>query len=313
MTHVLTHPMIPMSQGDLYLVMPLAWQAYRDHLPRFTAYKTGYTAAVADAQDKALATALALPDDAARSGAAEVVRLALLPQATEYLAAWNQLDGYIEEAYPDAYASQRDAAGHAHYEAAARHDWAHLTSLVTAAATFGRDHKAELLAQGQMPPDFLAKTLAPEAADVTTLVNQYQKLKGTSQQGSTGQQTANMALYTAYQKMNRDAQRIFRLEPDLARLFQTEYLLSLVRGPGQAGVRGTLTVAGGAPAAGVTVAIAGVKTASDVSGGHGRYALAVPAGDYTVVFSGAGYAAQEVKVTVQAGVKKRVDGVMGKI
>ena len=171
MTHVLTHPMIPMSQGDLYLVLPLAWQAYRDQLPRFTAYKTGYTAAVADAQDKALAAAKALPDDAARSAAAETVRLALLPQATEYLAAWHQLDGYIEEAYPAAYASQRDAAGHAHYEAAARHDWAELTALITAGQTFGRDHKTELLAQGQMPPDFLAKTLAPEADDVTTLLN----------------------------------------------------------------------------------------------------------------------------------------------
>ena len=312
MTHVLTHPMIPMSQGDLYLVLPLAWQAYRDQLPRFTAYKTGYTAAVADAQDKALAAAKALPDDAARSAAAETVRLALLPQATEYLAAWHQLDGYIEEAYPAAYASQRDAAGHAHYEAAARHDWAELTALITAGQTFGRDHKTELLAQGQMPPDFLAKTLAPEADDVTTLLNQYQQLKGSSQQGTAAQQAANMALYTAYQKMNRDAQRIFRMEPDTARLFQTEYLLSLVRGPGQAGVRGTLTVAGGAPAAGVTVAIAGAKTESTVSDGHGRYALAVPAGAYQLTFSGAGYAAQETAVTVQAGVKKRVDGVMGK-
>lgn len=113
--------------------------------------------------------------------------------------------------------------------------------------------------------------------------------------------------------MNRDAQRSFRLEPDTARLFQTEYLLSLVRGPGQAGVRGTLTMTDGTPAAGVTVAIAGAKTASAVSDEHGRYALAVPAGDYTLTFSGPGYVQQETAVTVQAGVKKRADGVMGQV
>ena len=38
----------------------------------------------------------------------------------------------------------------------------------------------------------------------------------------------------------------------------------------------------------------------------------VPAGEYTVGFSGAGYLRQEVAATVEAGVKKRVDGVLEK-
>ena len=52
-----------------------------------------------------------------------------------------------------------------------------------------------------------------------------------------------------------------------------------------------------------------LETLSDA---EGHYTLSVPAGDYTVVFSGPGVARQELPVTVQAGVKKRVDGVVGK-
>ena len=263
----MTKSLIPMSQGDLYLLLPLAWQTYREQLPRFSAYKSGYTAALADAQAAALAAAQALPDDAARSGQAEAVRQRLLPQLTEYLAAWYQLDGYIEEAYPDAYAAMRDAAGHRDYDAAGHNDWARALALMAAAGAFVRAHEADLRTAGQMPGGFPA-TLAAEAADVAGLLGEYQALKGSAQQGTTAQQTANKALFDDYQKMNRDAQRIFRLQPDTARLFQTEYLLGLVRGPGQAGVRGTLTLPGGAPAPGVAVEITGPKTATTDAAGR---------------------------------------------
>ena len=306
-------PTIPLSQSDLYLVLPLAWQAYTDHLGDFADYKTGYSAALATTQLKALAKAQTLPDDAARSAQAETVRQELVVQLSEYLAAWHRLDGYIEEAWPAAYDSMRNAAGHAHYEAVAHYDWSAVTKLIAAAATFGDDHQPELLEKGQMPAPFLTKMLAAEAADVTKLLKQYQQLKGTAQQGTTIQQDANRTLYDDYQKMNRDAQRIFRRQPDTAKLFQTEYLLGLVRGPGQAGLRGTLTLADGRVAPGITVAVQGGKAPLEtLSDAEGRYALPVSAGNYTVVFSGPGVARQEVPVTVQAGVKKRVDGVVGK-
>ena len=302
---------LPVSQGDLYLLLPLAWQAYADHLPAFAEYKTGYTAALASVQEQALAAARALPDDTARSAQAEAVRGELLPQVVEYLAAWQRLDGYIEEAFPDGYAAMRAAAGHGRYDAAAHYDWASVSSLMGAAGTFGAANEAVLLAKGQMPTTFLA-ALAAEAADVSALLARYQLLKGTAQQGTTAQQTANRALYDDYQKMNRDAQRIFRRQPDTARLFQTEYLLGLVSGTRQAGVRGTLALADGTLLAGIGVAAKGPKgTLETMSDADGRYTLALPAGDYTVVFSSAGYARQELAVTVEAGVKKRVDGVMG--
>jgi hypothetical protein len=305
---------LPVSQSDLYLLLPLAWQAYTDHLGDFADYKSGYTAQLATDQATALAAAQALPDDAARSAQAEAVRQQLVPQLAEYLAAWQRLDGYIEEAYPGSYDTMRDAAGHGSYDAAAHNDWASVTTLLAAARTFGEDHQAELLVKGQMPATFLTNVLAAEATDVAKLLGEYQKLKGTAQQGTVAQQTANRALYDDYQKMNRDAQRIFRRQPDVARLFQTEYLLGLVRGPGQAGLRGTLTLASGSVVPGIMVEVLGLKMPlSTLTDADGRYTLPVPAGAYTVAFSGAGYVRQEVAVTVQAGVKKRLDAVMEKM
>ena len=303
---------LPVSQGDLYLLLPLAWQTYTNHLGVFADYKSGYTAQLATDQLKAVADAQQLPDDAARSGEAETVRQQLVAQLADYFAAWHRLDGYIEEAYPTNYDSMRAAAGHGNYEAATRNDWSAVTALLAAARTFGDEHQADLLARGQMPATFLTQTLAAEATDVARLLKQYQQLKGTAQQGTTVQQDANRVLYDDYQKLNRDAQRIFRRQPDTARLFQTEYLLGLVRGPGQAGLRSTLTLADGRVTPGITVAVQGGKAPLEtLSDAEGRYALAVPAGDYKVVFSGPGVARQEVPVTVQAGVKKRVDGVVG--
>ena len=95
------------------------------------------------------------------------------------------------------------------------------------------------------------------------------------------------------------------------KLFQTEYLLGIVSGTNQAGIRGTLTLADGTPAPGVTVEVKGVKDAVTTTDEDGRYALPVAAGTYVVSLSGAGYKPLDVaNVEVQAGVKKRVDGVV---
>ncbi|HEX8507158.1 MAG TPA: hypothetical protein VF630_17475 [Hymenobacter sp.] len=45
----------------------------------------------------------------------------------------------------------------------------------------------------------------------------------------------------------------------------------------------------------------------------GEYKTGCTAGEYAVAFSGTGYARKELAVTVEAGVKKRVDGVIGRV
>ena len=305
---------LPMSQSDLLLLLPLAWQNYLDHLPAFGGYKASYTAAVAAGALARLATAGALPDEAARDAAHELTRGELVVQGREFLDAWQQLEGYIEGAFaaPTSYKAMREAAGHGHYERAAQNDWAAMTALVASTAGFVEAQGAALRGAGEMPAAFAA-TLAAEGADVRTLIGRFNQETAGAQQGTGARSTALLDCYDEFAKMGRDAQRVFLRQPEVARLFQTEYLLSIVRGAGQAGLRGTLTLADGAPAAGVTVEVRGPKPGATVSDADGRFALAVSAGDYSVAFSGAGYVRQELAVTVAAGVKKRVDGVMGRV
>jgi hypothetical protein len=305
---------LPMSQSDLLLLLPLGWQHYQDHLPRFAEYKDGYTLARATAALAQLEAANVLPTEDAREADAEVTRSLLLEQGREFLDVWQQLEGYIEGAYPTAasYKAMREAAGYRFYKAAANHDWPAMTSLVDMSRDFLQGRKQMLLDQGEMPPTFETR-FEQEAHDVQVLLGKLHELTVAAQLGTTARNTALLACYDTFMKMSGDAQRIFRRQPEQARLFQVEYLRSIVSSTGQAGIRGRLTLVDGTPAAGVTVAVLGqAEPVAAVSDADGRYALAVAAGSYTLALSGAGYGAQQLAVVVEAGVKRRVNGVMGK-
>lgn len=302
-----------MSQSDLTLLLPLAWQNYLDHQPKFGQYKARYTPALAAGALARLQAAEALPDEEARGAAAELTRGELLEQGREFLEAWQQLEGYIEGAFPapTAYKAMREAAGYKRYEAAADHDWTAMTALINAALAFVKDQHEALSKQGEMPAAFVTR-LTAEAADVQTLLQRFNRETVAAERGTSTRGAALLAAFEEFGQMQRDAQRIFLRQPELARLFQTDYLLGIVRGVGQAGVRGTLTLASGsAPAAGVTVAATGPKQVATVSDADGRYALALPAGDYLVTFSGAGLVRQELALTVEAGGRRRLDVVLG--
>ena len=304
----------PMSQGDLQLLLSLAWQTYQDNLAAFTAYKPLYTAQVATDGLALLKTAKELPDDQTRGAAAETARLQLMPQLTEYLDAWVRLEGYIEDAYgPTGYKPMREAAGAKFYEAAANQNWDSVTRLMEGARAFVTAHTAELTANDNMPPTFVA-TLEGEAQDVETLLKKFLGFKNDERKGTEAKDAANEAAFGAWQKVARDANRIWRRQPDQRKYFEMEYLLGLVRGTGQAGIRGTMTLAGGTAAEGVTVTVVGVKDALAKTDEDGRYALAVAAGTYAVALGGEGYRPQTIAgVVVSAGVKRRVDGVVERV
>ncbi|MBC7446835.1 MAG: carboxypeptidase regulatory-like domain-containing protein [Hymenobacteraceae bacterium] len=304
---------LPMAQGDLYLVLPLAWQAYRDNQAAFTAYRPAYTDQVAVAGLALLKAAQDLPDDQSRGGAGEKTRRELLPQLIEYLDAWVRLEGYIEAAYGETgYKPMREEAGSKFYEAASGENWDAVTRLITNARGFVKDHLAELTANDNMPTTFPAE-LEAEAQDAEKLIERFLSFKNDERKGTEAKEAANAAAYAAWQKVARDADRIWRRQPEQRRYFEMEYLLGLVRGTGQAGIRGVLTRADGGVAAGVTVTVPGVPDATTVTDEDGRFALAVPAGTYVVELRGAGFKPLDIaSVVVSAGVKKRVDGVVEK-
>ena len=302
---------LPMSQGDLYLMVPLAWQHYRDQLPTFSGFRKYYTDQIAVNGLQLLADAMALDDDQARGAGPEMTRQQLVPQLTEYLDAWLRLDGYLWAAFGKAgYKPMREAAGADHYDAAVNQNWAEVTRLIASAKKFVVANAAALAANDNMPATFPA-LLASEAQDVTTLLERFGKQQVAAEQGTTLKEAANVAAYAAWQAVAADADRLFRRKPDTLKLFQTEYLLGIVSGTNQAGIRGTLTLADGTPAPGVTVEVKGVKDAVTTTDEDGRYALPVAAGTYVVGLSGAGYKPLDIEgVEVTAGVKTRVDKVV---
>jgi len=303
---------LSMSQSDLTRVLPLAWQNYLDYQPTLAKYKARYTPALATAAQGRIEAALLLPDVQARNADPELTRIELVTQGREFLEVWQWLEGYIEGAYPGeaSYRAMRDAAGYKSYAAAAGSDWSAMTALMNSAKQFVQLRDAELQAKGDMPATFAARVVA-EAADVEALLRRMAREAQAATDGTSERLTALLACLEEFMGVSRDAQRVFLRQPDVARLFQVEYLRGLVGGGAQAGVRGTLTLADGGPAAGVPVAIAGQS--DTVSDADGRFALAVAAGSYAVVLGGSGgWARQELPVTVEAGVKKRVDGVVGK-
>ena len=302
-----------MSQGDLYLMLPLAWQNFLDQLAAFAAYSETYSAQTAADGLLLLTAAKKLPDEQARGAGGEMTRRQLLPPLTEYLDAWLRLEGYIEKAYgPAGYKAMREEAGGKWYDGAAHENWDSVGRLITSARNFVLAHTAELTANKVMPATFAA-LLETEAQEVELLLTRFLQLRSDEHKGTAEKEAANAAAFAAWMAVAKDADRIFRRQPELLKYFQTEYLLGIVRGTGQAGLRGTITLPDNAPATGVTVQVAGKPDAVAVTDEDGRYALAVPMGTYTVQLSGAGYRPLEVaNVVVEAGVKKRMDGVVEK-
>jgi Carboxypeptidase regulatory-like domain len=300
----------PMSQADLYLLLPLAWQHYADHQKAFGAYKkTKYTPALADEAMARIEAAMKLPSLQARGAMPESTRIELVQQTDEFLDAWNLLDGYIEETFKadGTYKAMRDAAGAKLYEKAADHDWGAAKDMVNLTLAFVATNEAVLKAKGDMDDAFVA-TLQAEGEDVRRVVQRYMKQQQEAEDGTNAKVKANEACFAEYQTMSADAQRIFRQKPEVARLFQAQALLATIRGTRQAGIRGVVIDADGLAVADATVTVPAVADATAVTDVDGRYFLPLASGIYTVVVRGEGFKEQTLTaVEVAVGVKKRMD------
>ncbi len=300
----------PMSQADLYLLLPLAWQHYADHQAAFGAYKkTKYTPKLADEAIARAEAAMKLPSLQARGAMPEATRVELVKQTDEFLDVWNLLDGYIEEAFKadGTYKTKREGAGAKLYDKVLHEDWGAANDMVNQALAFVAENLDVLKVQGEMDDDFVLR-LQAEGEDVRRVVRRYLKEQNDAEDGTNAKVLANEACFAEFQAMSRDAQRIFRRHPAIAAKFQAQTLLATIRGTRQAGIRGVVTDADGQDVAGATVAVPGVAGATAVTDEDGRYFIPLASGTYTVVVSGEGFAEKTLSdVVVEVGVKKRVD------
>jgi hypothetical protein len=117
-------PVYSCSQQDLYTLIETGWRSCAQYLPDFWNYKTFYTQAMIDGELAALATARQMPDEASRDEMHKTLRKKLRVLATQCVAKWSDLDGYIEDGFDEeSYADKRTAAGHGYYRAAQHDEW----------------------------------------------------------------------------------------------------------------------------------------------------------------------------------------------
>lgn len=231
----------PCTQGDLYSVLDTAWANYGVHLARFTAFKAMYTLPFKTSALSAIASAKALPDDDARSGASELLHIGLVNMGNICCQNFQFLKSYIDTAFTDPAVQkvQYVIAGQNYYRAASRGDWESMVLLNTNAKNYLAlsANVTALTAGGNMPVAFVATQKT--ASDNFDLQYSNFKLAEETSVETANKIKANNLCYHTGISMLKDAQVIFMNEPEILTKFVFSNLLALINPP-VAGIKGTI-------------------------------------------------------------------------
>lgn len=231
----------PCSQKDLYSVLETAWGNNGVHLARFTSYKALYTLPFKTTALAAIATAKAMPDDDARSGASELLHIGLVNMGKICLQNFQFLKGYIDTAFTDIAVQkvQYVIAGQNSYRDASRGDWESMVSLNTSAKNYlaNAGNVTALTAGNNMPPTFVA-TQKTGSDNFDVQYNSFKLAEETSVE-TANKIKANNLCYHAGISMLNDGQKIFMNEPEILTKFVFSNLLALINPP-VAGIKGNV-------------------------------------------------------------------------
>ena len=293
----------PCSMGDLYSVMQTAWGNNEVHLARFTTFKALYTLPFKTAALARIAVAKALPDDDARSGNSEILRIGLVEMGKASMQNFQFLKAYIDTAYPNVAVRkiQYVMAGQNYYRGAGQSDWESMTSMNTSAKNYLAQaaNVAVLTAGDNMPPAFVATlTTASDAFDVQ--YNNFKLAEETSVE-TADKIKANNVIFRDGMAMLNDAQKIFMNEPEILTKFVFQHLLSLIN-PAVAGIKGTVKDAGTNAGIGNASIVSqregdvAETVAVDVDGGFGTQ---LKEGHYIIKVTATGYVEQVVDMELK--------------
>ena len=228
----------PCSQKDL---LETAWGNNGVHLARFTSYKALYTLPFKTNALAAIATAKAMPDDDARSGASELLHIGLVNMGKICLQNFQFLKGYIDTAFTDIAVQkvQYVIAGQNSYRDASRGDWESMVSLNTSAKNYlaNAGNVTALTAGNNMPPTFVA-TQKTGSDNFDVQYNSFKLAEETSVE-TANKIKANNLCYHAGISMLNDGQKIFMNEPEILTKFVFSNLLALINPP-VAGIKGNI-------------------------------------------------------------------------
>ena len=231
----------PCSMGDLYSVLETAWGNNGVHLARFTGYKALYTLPFKTSALSAIASAKALPDDDARSGASELLHIGLVNMGNICCQNFQFLKGYIDTAFTDPAVQkiQYVIAGQNYYRDASRGDWESMVSMNTSAKNYlGLPANVTALTAGNnMPPAFVA-TQKTGSDNFDAQYASFKLAEETSVE-TANKIKANNVIFHAGMAMLNDGQKIFMNEPEILTKFIFQNLLALIN-PSVAGIKGNI-------------------------------------------------------------------------
>ena len=295
----------PCSQKDLYSVLETAWGNYGVHLTRFTAFKGLYTAAYRTTATTAIATAKAMPDDDARSGASELLHIELVKLGAICTQNFQILKAYIDTAFTDKEVQkvQYVIAGQNYYRDASRQDWESTVMMNTNAKNYLATpaNVTALTAGNNMPAGFVATQKT--ASDNFDAIYASFKLAEVTSVETAAKIKANNACYQTGIQMLKDAQIIFMNEPEILTKFVFKNLLDLINPP-IAGIKGTVKEKGtNLPLASATITaqLDGETAIAVAVDADGVFAKQLAEGMYKITVSAVGYVDQvfdmELKLT----------------
>ena len=231
-----------------------------------------------------------LPDQIARYLPSQLQRVDLVEQKEVVLDYYQFLVGYIEDAFPKSKIKiMIQAAGQPKYTKAQNSNWTSVKGLLSMAIDFIEKNQADLLANNNMPADFLAR-FKKVRADFDALHSSWNTEDSDSYQLTDDKIKASNEAYALFAGVTSDAQKVFRKDPDMAKKFTFAALLAQVRGTTAAGVGGKVVIVGTKTVLpNVTISIERLDK-SVTTGANGRFNISpIAAGFYTLTIEAEGY------------------------
>ena len=281
----------PFAQSDLYLVLAYICQLCEAIATEFVAFSPRYKAPFLSNFKAAIDTAADLPDQIARYAPVKMNRVALVDAKDDIIQHFLMLQSYIKKAYSNENTAQTmlSASGKQYFNKAKANSWSSVKALLNAAIPFIQNNEAALLANDNMPPDFLARFTKVKTT-YETAYQEWNTKDAASYDWTAEKSDASIGLYDTAVTLLEDAQIILRKQPELAKKYTMTAVKAQILGTRAAGVGGKVTIMGTKTAlnnASVTIVELNksAKTTTD-----GRFDISpIASGDYTLRIEAEGY------------------------
>jgi hypothetical protein len=297
------------SQNAFVSTATLCINLLVEHISDLMRVKPKYTAAFFDELRADLEAADLMPDDKTRRAFA--ADAALVEEVDR--AALVKLILFFKSYISDSFDKSRweilfTQAGLDYFVKAKSGNWASMTGLISSALPFLEENKTELLANGTMPPTFIADFNAAIAKSKASYNDWLSLSKGISKADE--KITAFNAVNTTLSAALKTANTLYAdTNPALAAQFIFAAQLSQVQGTKNAGINGKVLTIDKKIVPKLTITIVGSDKTGQYLDDEGRYEITpLSQAKYTVTFQAEGYITQVFKdEPVKTGVMSRLN------